>query len=107
MTEKEYILVAIFVMAVANYITRVFPFLFFIRHKPPKFILFIEKNFPPIIMTILVFYTLENVDFANAPYGLKEISAILATILLHLKFGNYLLSIFGGTVFYMILVQFI
>lgn len=102
----EYIYLAIAIMAVANYITRVFPFLFFIKRKPPHIILFVEKNFPPVIMTILIFYTLGSIDFTKAPYGTKEIAAILITALLHHRFGNYLISIFGGTIFYMFLVQF-
>ena len=105
--KSEYLYLAIAVMAVANYITRVFPFLFFIKRKPPHIILFVEKNFPPVIMTILIFYTLGGIDFTKAPYGMKEIAAILITALLHHRFGNYLISIFGGTVFYMILVQFV
>ena len=103
--KNEYIYLAIAVMAVANYITRVFPFLFFIKRKPPKIILFVEKNFPPVIMTILIFYTLGSINFTKAPYGTKEIAAILITALLHYRFGNYLVSIFGGTIFYMFLVQ--
>lgn len=103
--KSEYLYLAIAVMAIANYITRVFPFLFFIKHKPPKTILYIEKNFPPIIMTILIFYTLGSIDFTKAPYGIKEVVAIALTIFLHYRFNNYLVSIFGGTIFYMILVQ--
>ncbi len=107
MSDYEYLLLAILIMSIANYITRVFPFLFFIKHEPPKIILFVERNFPPIIMSILVFYTLTNVNFSVKPYGLKEIISIIVTILLHLKFNNYLMSIFGGTIFYMMLVQLI
>ena len=103
--KNEYLYIAILVMAIANYITRIFPFLFFIKHKPPRIILYIEKNFPPIIMTILIFYTLGSIDFTKAPYGIKEIVAIALTIFLHLGFDNYLVSIFGGTIFYMLLVQ--
>ncbi len=103
----ERIYVAIVIMALANYLTRVFPFLFFIKHEPPKFIIFIEKSFPPIIMSILIFYTLSSINFKIAPYGLKEIIAIFFTAFLHFRFGNYLVSIFSGTIFYMILVQFI
>ena len=103
--KNEYIYLAIAVMAVANYITRVFPFLFFIKRKSPHIIIFVEKNFPPIIMTILIFYTLGSIDFTKSPYGAKEIVAIALTIFLHHRFGNYLVSIFGGTIFYMFLVQ--
>ncbi len=102
--EKVYLAIA--VMAVANYITRVFPFLFFIKHEPPKFVVFIEKSFPPVIMTILIFYTLSGIDFRVAPYGTKEVLAIIFTACLHFRFGNYLVSIFSGTIFYMLLVQY-
>lgn len=97
---------AIFVMAVANFLTRVFPFLFFVKKEPPAIIIFIEKNFPPIIMTILIFYTLSSIDFKNELYGLKEFLAIGVTAFLHIRFNNYLVSIFIGTIFYMYLVQF-
>jgi branched-subunit amino acid transport protein AzlD len=98
---------AIFVMTLANFLTRVFPFLFFVKQEPPIWIVFIEKNFPPIIMTILIFYTLTSVDFTTKPYGMKEILAIVLTAFLHIRFNNYLVSIFIGTIFYMGLVQFV
>ena len=83
------IYLAIIVMAVANYLTRLLPFLFFTKKDPPAFIIFIEQNFPPIIMTILIFYTLASVDFVNEMYGLKEFISILITAFLHFKFNNY------------------
>jgi len=104
MTSNE-IYLAIIVMSLANLLTRVFPFLFFVKKDPPSYIVFIEKNFPPIIMSILIFYTLGKIDFSLAPYGLKELLAVILTALLHIKFSNYLVSIFLGTAFYMILVQ--
>ena len=105
--SSYYLFFAISTMVIANYLTRAFPFLFFIKHSPPKFILFIEKNFPPIIMTILIIYSLSNIDFRVAPYGTKEILAVIVTATLHFKFGNYLISIFTGTIFYMVLAQFL
>ena len=106
MSEYE-LLFAIIVMTIANFITRVFPFLFFTKKEPPKIISFIANSFPPIIMTILIFYTLGKIDFTIAPYGTKELLAIVVTALLHIRFNNYLVSIFMGTIFYMIFVQFI
>ncbi len=106
MSEYE-LLLAIAFMTAANFITRVFPFLFFAKKEPPKIIAFIANSFPPIIMTILIFYTLGKIDFTIAPYGTKELLAIITTALLHIKFNNYLVSIFMGTIFYMLLVQFI
>ena len=98
---------AIGIMALANFTTRVFPFLFFVKHEPPAWIVFIEKNFPPIIMTILIFYTLTSIDFMTVPYGSREIISIILTALLHIRFNNYLVSIFTGTLFYMGMVQFV
>lgn len=106
MSNNELFL-AIIVMTVANFTTRVFPFLFFSKKEPPKIISFIANSFPPIIMTILIFYTLGNINFYIAPYGIKELCAILVTAFLHIKFNNYLISIFMGTIFYMVLVQFV
>jgi branched-subunit amino acid transport protein AzlD len=100
------IYIAIFIMALANFLTRVLPFLFFVKKDPPSWITFIEKNFPPIIMTILIFYTLTSIDFKNQMYGLKEFTAIFITGYLHIKYSNYLISIILGTIFYMALVQF-
>ena len=101
------IYIAIAVMAIANLITRALPFLFFNKKEPPKFMKFISDNFPAMIMIILIFYTLAKVDFTNTPYGLKELIAISITALLHIKLNNYLISIFVGTLSYMVLVQYI
>lgn len=97
---------AVIVMAVANYFTRVFPFLFFHSKEPPQLILYIEKFFPPIIMTILVFYSLNQIELEKFPHGLHEILAVALTIFLHLRFNNYLISIIASTIFYMLLVQY-
>jgi branched-subunit amino acid transport protein AzlD len=101
------IYIAIAIMTIVNYFTRFFPFLFFRKNDLPAYILFIEKYFPSVIMTILIFYTLKDINFSIQPYGLKEISGIIFTGVLHIVFKNYLVSIFSGTIFYMGLVQYL
>ena len=101
------IYIAIAVMAVVNFFTRVFPFLFFRKIDLPPYIIFIEKYFPSVIMTILIVYTLKDINFDMLPYGIKEISGILFTAILQLRLKNYLISIFAGTIFYMGLVQYL
>jgi len=101
------IYIAIVVMTLVNYFTRVFPFLFFRKNELPSYIVFIERFFPAVIMTILIVYSVKDIDFSLAPYGLKEIGAILFTATLHLVLKNYLISIFAGTIFYMGLVQYL
>jgi branched-subunit amino acid transport protein AzlD len=101
------IYLAIAVMAGVNYFTRIFPFLFFRKKELPSYIVFIEKFFPSVIMTILIVYTIKEVDFTLAPYGVKELGAIVFTAVVHWRLNNYLISIFSGTVFYMILIQYL
>ena len=105
MSETAYLLSAIAVMAVVNYLTRAAAFLFFPSGKTPGVIRFVEIHFPPVILTILIFYSLKDTDFQSAPYGLYELAGVGLTVGLHLIFKNYLLSIFGGTIGYMALVQ--
>ncbi len=100
------IYIAIIIMTLVNFLTRVFPFLFFTKSDLPKSLEFIEKFFPATIMTILIFYTLKDIDFSLYPYGVKEIIGIVFTAFLHILMKNYLISIFLGTIFYMGLVQY-
>lgn len=103
--DNGYLVAMILVMAVSNFFTRVFPFLFFVRREPPGWILFLEKWFPPVIMTILVFYSLRQVDLSAPPHGSLELLAVSSTVVLHLVLKNYLVSIFGSTLIYMGLLQ--
>lgn len=98
---------AIAVMAAVNFLTRLTPFLFFRKNELPWYISYIEKFFPAVIMMILIFYSIKDVNFAIAPYGFKEIAGIAFTAFLHLWLKNYLISIFSGTIFYMVLVQYL
>ena len=56
---------------------------------------------------MLVDYCLLNVDVLHFSHGLPELIAIAVTIGLHLWKKQMLLSIAGGTVCYMLLVQFV
>ncbi|RXJ87754.1 branched-chain amino acid transporter permease [Arcobacter sp. CECT 8985] len=105
--DNTQIFIAIAIMSLVNYFTRVFPFIFFMKKQPPKFVVFIERFFPAVIIVILIVYTLKDTDFSLYPYGLKEILGIFFTAILHLSIKNYLISIFGGTIFYMALVQYL
>ncbi len=99
------IFIAIAIMSIISYFVRALPFLFFRNKELPNYFLFLGKYFPAVIMTILIVFTLKDVEFSIFPYGLKEIVAIIFTAILHLTFKNYLISIFVGTIFYMGLVQ--
>lgn len=99
------IFIAIAIMSTISYFIRALPFLFFRNKELPYYLLFIGKYFPAIIITILIVFTLKDVNFSIAPFGLKEIISVIFTAILHLVFKNYLISIFMGTILYMGLVQ--
>ncbi|MDO4623113.1 MAG: branched-chain amino acid transporter permease [Eubacteriales bacterium] len=88
--------------------TRFLPFLVFRSNKPtPAYIEYLGKALPAAIFGMLVVYCLKNVSLTGGTHGLPELIAIGATIFLHLYKRQMLLSIAGGTVCYMLLVQFL
>lgn len=66
---------------------------------------YLGRVLPAAMMGLLVVYCLKDVTWAAAPHGIPELLAILTVALLHRWKGNVLLSIAGGTVLYMLLVQ--
>lgn len=56
---------------------------------------------------MLVVYCLRNVSFLQGSHGLPKLIAIGVTVGLHLWKRQMLLSIAGGTICYMLLVQFV
>ena len=96
---------AIGVMAIVTVFTRAAPFLFFMHREPPRIVHFLGEYLPPVVMTVLVLNCVKDIDFTKTPYGLKELGAMAFTAVMHLWKRNALLSIFGGTILYMVLVQ--
>lgn len=106
MSSTVYALAAIAVMAVVTFLTRALPFLFFGGKKdPPRIVLYLGRVLPPAVIAMLILYCLRGTTF-TAPAGwAPALIAGLFVILVHLWKHNNLLSILGGTVLYMILVQ--
>lgn len=105
MMETSYLVSAIILATLMTYTTRVIPFILFAKKEPSPLIKYIEWNMPVMIMVILVFYALKDVQWALYPYGIAELIGIAITIISYLKYKNALLSIFLATVIYMILIQ--
>ena len=57
------------------------------------------------MMGLLCIYCLKGVKIMSGSHGIPEAVAIFAIIILHKWKNNVLLSIAGGTVIYMMLVQ--
>ena len=97
-------LAIIAVTAAVTALIRFLPFLIF--HKgTPKPILYLGEVLPFAVMGMLVVYCLKNTSFISAPYGAPELLAILFVVLVHKWKHNTLLSVAGGTICYMLLVQ--
>ena len=96
----------ILTMAVVTALLRFLPFLIWNgKRKTPAYILFLGKYLPYSIMGMLVVYCLKGVQITAYPHGLPELIAVAAVAILHIWKKNTLLSIVGGTVLYMILIQ--
>ena len=86
--------------------TRFLPFLIFSEKRPtPPYVQYLGRALPAAIFGMLVVYCLRNVDLTAGSRGLPEAVAIAVVAALHLWRGQMLLSIAGGTVCYMLLVQ--
>lgn len=98
--------ITILAIALGAMITRFTPFLLFPESKErSKEIVYLGKVLPPAMMGLLVVYCLKNVSLTSGSYGIPEALAITFIIILHKWKSNVLLSIGGGSLLYMFLVQ--
>ncbi|MBQ7792689.1 MAG: AzlD domain-containing protein [Clostridia bacterium] len=107
LTAKE-ALVLIFFIAIATFSTRATPFLLFPPHKKtPAFVNYLGKMLPYATIGMLVVYCLKDVSLFSGTYGIPEAIAIIVIALVHIWKRNILISVGGGTLFYMFLVQYV
>lgn len=98
--------VTVAMCVLATVLTRFLPFLIFSPKRPtPKYIQYLGRVLPGAIFAMLVVYCLKNVSFVTYSFGIPELLGIAITVALHLWKRQMLLSIAGGTVAYMLLVQ--
>ena len=99
-------LITVLAVALGCMITRFAPFVIFPDSKePPEVVTWLGKVLPAAVFGLLVIYCLRNVSVLSAPYGIPELLSIALVVFLHLWKRQMLLSIAGGKIFYMILVQ--
>ena len=94
----------VLVMAAVTVLLRFLPFLLFRKQTPP-YIAYLGEVLPAAIIGMLVVYCLKDTVLTRAPFGAPELIAGLAVVGLQAWKRNSLLSILGGTVIYMLLVQ--
>ncbi|MDD6032155.1 MAG: branched-chain amino acid transporter permease [Oscillospiraceae bacterium] len=99
-------LITIGMVVLGTMLTRFLPFLIFPPSRPvPRCIQYLGRVLPAAVFGLLVIYSLKGVSLLSGNHGLPELIAILAVVLLHLWKRQMLLSIAGGTICYMLLIQ--
>lgn len=100
--------ITICMVILGTMITRFLPFFIFTSDKPtPKYVQYLGKMLPSAAIGMLVIYCLKDVSLLKGNHALPELISIMVVVLLHLWKKQMLISIAGGTIFYMILVQLI
>ena len=101
-------IITIAIVVLGTMLTRFLPFLLFPAGKPtPKYVRYLGKVLPPAVFGMLVIYCLKNVSIFTGSHAIPEMLSIVLVVLLHLWKRQMLLSIAGGTICYMLLVQFV
>lgn len=101
-------IIIIAVVVFGTMVTRFLPFLVFPAGKPtPKYIQYLGKVLPAAVFGLLIIYCLKNVSIFAGNHGIPELISIALVVVLHLWKRQMLLSIAGGTICYMLLIQFV
>ena len=107
MTSSQVLCTALILIGVTAAL-RFLPFaLFGGEGRAPAFVVYLGRYLPGAVVSLLVVYCLRGVSFSSGARGLPEALSILMIFLLHKWRHNTLLSIAGGTVLYMLLIQFV
>lgn len=105
MTDMHALLM-VAIMALITFLLRFIPFLVFpADKKTPAVITYLSNALPCAIMGMLVIYCLKDVSLFTGNHGIPEAICVILVVLLHKWKHNSLLSIFVGTVVYMLLIQ--
>ena len=100
------VLSLILVMALVTAGLRFLPFVIFTKgRRVPDVVAYLGRVLPYAVMAMLVVYCLKGISFVQMSFGLPEIISVVLVVVLHVWKRNTLLSIVGGTVCYMLLVQ--
>ena len=95
------------VCTAATMLTRFLPFLIFSskEQQPPEVVRYLGRVLPAAIFGMLIVYCLKGVSLTSGSYGIPEAIAIGVTVALHKWKHQTLVSIAGGTLCYVLLVQ--
>ncbi|WP_410983421.1 branched-chain amino acid transporter permease [Bacillus cereus] len=101
---QQIIIIAMVVLG--TMLTRFLPFVVFPSGKPtPQYIQYLGRVLPSAVIGLLVIYCFKDVNLLSGSHGVPELIAVTVVVLLHFWKRQMLLSIAGGTIIYMVLVQ--
>ncbi len=103
-------IISVIASGILMFLLRAFPFILFSKREPPRIIRFVEKYIPAMVIGVLIIYCLVDpkyMTFTSSPWGIPAVLGVALTVFLHLWKGNSMISIFGGTILYMVLEYFI
>lgn len=93
----------IVITAIVTFLIRAFPFIVFRNgRKMPDIVKKVSALLPPAIMAVLVLYCLKSDIVVIGIGSIASAIAVVVVILLHLWKRNTLLSVFAGTITYMV-----
>lgn len=93
---------------IATLATRFVPFLVFGgRHSKHPIVRYLGDVLPATSISLLVVYVFKDVDISQFNSFIPTVVATLSVVSLHLTFKQNLISITGGTIVYMMLVQYL
>lgn len=99
-------MITIGVIIFGTMLFRFLPFILFPAGKPtPKYIQYLGKVLPAAVFGLLIVYCLKDVSLFSGSHALPELISIALVVVLHLWRRQMLISIAGGTICYMLLVQ--
>ena len=93
------------VCTACTFLERALPFIIFRGREVPDIVRYLGRVLPMAIMATLVIYCIKGISFTSMGGWVPMVIASAATVVLHLWKGNTMLSIFGGTICYMVLIQ--
>lgn len=98
-------LLIILICAVCTVLERSLPFIIFRGREVPKVITYLGGVLPMAIMTTLVIFCIKDITFASTVGWAPYVIAVASTAALQWFIKNTLVSIAGGTILYMVLIQ--
>ena len=100
------LLITVAMISLGTISMRFLPYILFPAGKPtPRFVQYLGKVLPGAVFAMLLVYSLKDVTILSGSHGIPELIAIAVVVALHLWKKQMMLSMAGGTIVYMVLVQ--